>query len=261
MLIQVLSDLHLETEQFNAAPAPGADVLVLAGDIDNRWDGLNQFANWPVPVVFVAGNHEFDRREWSEAWVALRQRCQQLGIHMLEKESLVLTGAQGERVRFLGTTRWTDFDLEGPARREKALKAAHYFVRVMKTTVGGELMNAHFVREEALSCRQWLEQQLLEPILFPDRKAWDRTVVITHFGPSRRSADPRYGMQPGTSSFLNDDESLIPMADLWIHGHVHCRHGYEVTHARGSTKVIANPRGHGHKGEPEGYDPLRCVSV
>ena len=51
------------------------------------------------------------------------------------------------------------------------------------------------------------------------------------------------------------------MADAWIHGHVHCRHGYEVTHARGRTWVIANPRGHGHKGEPEGYDPLRCVSV
>ena len=214
-----------------------------------------------MPVVFVAGNHEFDRREWTQAWDALRERCAQLGLHMLEKEDLVLTGPQGERVRFLGTTRWTDFDLEGPVRREKALKAAQYFVRVMKTTVQGEPMNAHFVREEALDCRAWLEKQLLDPVLFPERKAWDRTVVITHFGPSRRSADPRYGMQPGTSSFLNDDESLIPMADLWIHGHVHCRHDYVVSHARGQTRVVANPRGHGHKDEPVGFDGLRCVEV
>ena len=51
MQIQLLSDLHLETETFDPAPAPGAELLVLAGDIDATWDGFARFAGWPVPVL------------------------------------------------------------------------------------------------------------------------------------------------------------------------------------------------------------------
>ena len=40
MRIQLLSDLHLETENFSPQPAPGADLLVLAGDIDAGPGGL-----------------------------------------------------------------------------------------------------------------------------------------------------------------------------------------------------------------------------
>ena len=35
MRLQLLSDLHLETEVFEPRPAPGAELLVLAGDIDS----------------------------------------------------------------------------------------------------------------------------------------------------------------------------------------------------------------------------------
>jgi predicted phosphodiesterase len=61
--IQLLSDLHLETELFDPVPAPGADLLALAGDIDSTWQAFERFAGWPVPVLVVAGNHEFDGRE------------------------------------------------------------------------------------------------------------------------------------------------------------------------------------------------------
>ena len=37
MRIQLLSDLHLETETYRPEPAPGAELLVLAGDIDSSW--------------------------------------------------------------------------------------------------------------------------------------------------------------------------------------------------------------------------------
>ncbi|HNJ83218.1 MAG TPA: phosphoesterase, partial [Piscinibacter sp.] len=59
MRIQLLSDLHLETEAFEPEPNPAAELLVLGGDIDSRWDALARFAGWPVPVLMVAGNHEF----------------------------------------------------------------------------------------------------------------------------------------------------------------------------------------------------------
>jgi hypothetical protein len=83
---------------------------------------------------------------------------------------------------------------------------------------------------------------------------WDQTVAITHFAPSLLSADPRYGKQPGTASFCNTDDELLHHADLWLHGHLHCRHDYRVPRAgRLPTRVVANPRGLAHKGEVDGY--------
>ena len=52
MNIQILSDLHLETEDFEPQAAPDADLLVIAGDVDSTWEGLSLFANWPVPVLY-----------------------------------------------------------------------------------------------------------------------------------------------------------------------------------------------------------------
>ena len=41
-------------------------------------------------------------------------------------------------------------------------------------------------------------------------------MAITHFAPSLRSADPRFGSQSGTASFCNADDELLPLADLWL---------------------------------------------
>jgi hypothetical protein len=51
------------------------------------------------------------------------------------------------------------------------------------------------------------------------------------------------------------------LARLWIHGHVHCRHDYRVSHEGTETRVVCNARGHGKRGEAQGYDGLLCVEV
>jgi hypothetical protein len=259
MKLQLLSDLHLETEVFAPEPAPGAELLVLAGDIDAGWDGLARFAGWPVPVLVVAGNHEFDGRELRTAWPALRARCDALGLRLLECEACTLTGADGRRVRFLGTVRWTDFELFGPPGHkefERARRAAGYFQRVMAATRDGQPFDADAVRDEALACRDWLRGALAEPA------GADACVVITHFGPSLRSADPRYGRQPGTASFCNADDALLPLADLWLHGHLHCRHDYRVPRPDGrAMRVVCQARGLAGKGEDQGFDPFKLIEV
>jgi hypothetical protein len=254
--LQLLSDLHLETEVFEPTPAPDAELLVLAGDIDSTWAGLEKFRGWPVPALFVAGNHEFDERELTQAWPALRERCAQLGIRLLECESVVVPDRGGQRIRFVATTRWSDFDLFGPAQRERAMRAGGYFVKIMRATRHGQPLDAAAVRDEALVCRDWLRAELRQP-----RAGWDTTVVITHFAPSLRSADPRYGKQAGTASFCNADDDLLPYADLWIHGHLHCQHDYRVPHATGATRVVCNPRGHAHKGEADAHRPLLVLEL
>jgi hypothetical protein len=256
--LQLLSDLHLETEDFQPRPAPGAELLVLAGDIDATWTGLQRFAGWPVPVLFVAGNHEFDGRDLNLAWPALREACASQGIDLLQRQTRVLEGGDGRRVRFVGTTRWSDFDLFGAAQRTRAQRAAGYFMRLMDARRGLEPFDAAAVREEGLACRAWLDAELRVPA----QGRWDSTVVITHFAPSVRSADPRYGRQPGTASFCNADDDLIPLTDLWLHGHLHCRHDYSLGRAgRKPSRVVCQARGLASKGEAEGFDPDLLLDI
>jgi hypothetical protein len=256
--LQLLSDLHLESETFDAEPAPGAEALVLAGDIDATWAGLSRFAGWPVPVLFVPGNHEFDGRELLDAGPALRAQVEALGFVWLERRTAVLTGADGRRIRFAGTARWSDFDLFGASGRSRALRAGAYFQRVMRATRAGLPFDADAVREEALACRAWLAEALAEPA---DGR-WDATVAITHFAPSLLSADPRYGRQPGTASFCNADDDLLPRAALWLHGHLHCRHDYRVAHPDGSsTRVVCQARGLAAKEENLGWQPQRLIEA
>lgn len=251
MKLQLLSDLHLETEAYAPEPAPGAELLVLAGDIDTTWRSFELFRGWPVPVLFVPGNHEFDRRDVDAAREALRAHVTALGLRMLDDESVVLTDARGRRVRFLGSTRWCDFDAFGPAGRERAMRAGGYFQKVMQAERFGSPFGVDAVRALALESRAWLAGELARS------GDWDATVVITHFAPSLKSADPRYGRQPGTASFCNDDEALLPGAALWLHGHLHCRHDYRL----GGTRVVSNARGHVKRGEADGFDGQRVIEV
>jgi hypothetical protein len=262
--IQLLSDLHLETESFAPEPAPGADVLVLAGDIDATWAAYPRFANWPVPVLVVAGNHEFDGRELRQAWRDFSALCSGLGFRLLEQASCVLTGASGLAVRFVGTVRWCDFGAFGEAGRARAERAGSYFQRVMRATVqdddGSEqVFDVPAVRAEAEACRRWLQEALAVPAA---RQGAALTVAITHFAPSLRSADPRYGRQPGTASFCNADDDLLPLADLWLHGHLHCRHDYTVPRAgQRPTRVVCQARGLAARDEDQGFVPGRLIEL
>ena len=279
MKLQLLSDLHLETESYQPVPAPGAELLVLAGDIDTTWRSFELFRGWPVPILFVPGNHEFDKRDVDEAREALRAHVKALGLRMLDDEAAVLTDAQGRRVRFIGCTRWCDFDAFGPAGRERAMRAGGYFQNVMQATRHGEVFGVDAVRRLALDSRAWLADELART------GDWDATVAITHFAPSLKSADPRYGRQPGTASFCNNDEDLLPGATLWLHGHLHCRQDYRIVHPpsastqpsprggppvlgsgpadgrSGSTRIVSNARGHVRKGEADGFDGQRVFEV
>ena len=122
MRLQLLSDLHLETEVYEPSPAPGAELLVLAGDIDSTWAGLERFRGWPVPVALRRRQPRVRRSRDHEAWPALRERCARLGIRLLECETALSDDKAGRRIRFVATTRWCDFDLS--ARRSASARCA-----------------------------------------------------------------------------------------------------------------------------------------
>jgi len=261
--IQLLSDLHLESHpDYHPRPAPDADLLVLAGDIGSYQRGsrlagdtfgLERFAparGWPVPVLYVPGNHEYDHLDFDATHERLRRTCEDLGITWLEREVVAFAG-----LRFIGTTLWSDFDALALApgqpqpelarvlkQRHKAFRAANFYLEKAATVRGGQPMLAEGWREQALVCQAWLEQALAQPFD-------GTTVVVTHFAPSLRSADPRYGLVPGTAGFCNSLDHLLPRAHWWLHGHLHCAHDYVAEGCR----VVSNALGYAAKGEQEGF--------
>jgi predicted phosphodiesterase len=275
--LQLLSDLHLEAQpQFRVTPAPQADVLVLAGDIGSYQStskladadfGLGQFSprkGWPTPVLFVPGNHEYDALDFDVAHARLRETCERLGITWLERETVVLQG-----VRFIGTTLWTDFDAlalhknTGPGdspdgsrlarmlkQREKAFRAANFYLQKAATTRHGQPWLASEMRDQALICQAWLREALAQPFA-------GTTVVVTHFAPSLHSADPRYGLTPGTAGFCNALDDWLALTPWWLHGHLHAPSHY--VH-RGCT-VVANPLGYAHKNEQAYFRPDCILEV
>ena len=271
--IQLLSDLHLETHpHFVPTPASHADVLVLAGDIGSYQPGsmlsaqgqvdfgLSRFsprpdlAGWPVPVLFVPGNHEYDGMAFEEADARLRQTCEDLGIIHLHQREEVIRG-----VRFLGCTLWSDFEalvpLSGPITqqlqaRQKAERAADFYLRKTGTTLNGKPFLSAAVRAKAQDDQAWLSNALSETFEGP-------TVVVTHFAPSLRSADPRYGLTPGTAGFCNALDHLMPKAQVWLHGHLHCAQDY----VHQDCHVLANPFGYARKNEQIRFDPQKLVRV
>jgi Icc-related predicted phosphoesterase len=254
MKIQLFSDLHLEfVPGYAPQPAAGADITVVAGDLGHSPDVLERLAGWPTPVLFVPGNHEYDQQDYDEAEAELREVAASLGITYLNGDVHIFDG-----VRFIGVTRWCDFGLLGPDRLEDCMNAGEYYLRIMGTSRKGKLFNAQEVRTVGLAQRDWLADTLREPFT-------GSTVVITHFGPSKRSADPRYGLVKGTAAFCNNDDDLIPLAELWLHGHLHCAHDYEVDRPSGSlsqtTRVVCNPRGYENRREHLGFREQLLIDV
>ncbi len=280
MRIQLLSDLHLEVHpNWIATPAPDADLLVLAGDIGSYQAGslladedfgLRRFSRqggWPVPALFVPGNHEYDTLDFDATHERLRQTCERLGIVWLEREVFSCNDRFGQPFRFVGTTLWSDFDALGPSRalandptlnllaqqlkaREKAFRAANFYLRKAGITRYGLPFLAEPVREHSLVCQEWLTRALHEPFD-------GTTVAVTHFAPSLKSADPRYGHTPGTAGFCNALAHLLPYAKLWLHGHLHAPSDY----VEAGCRVVANPLGYARKGEQGAFDPQLCVSL
>jgi hypothetical protein len=277
MRIQLFSDLHLERyPDFQPLIFPDTDVVVLAGDIGSYQAGsrlatdefgLERFSprrpDAPkAAVLFVPGNHEFDALEFDATLARLRATCAALGIAWLDREVVEIG-----RVRFIGSTLWSDFEaLAGQesdaAKRQKALekafRAANYYLSKNTTLRAGVPVLAEDLRTMALDCQAWLRAALAVPFE-------GSTVVVTHFAPSLLSADPRYGLTAGTAGFCNSLDALFPRADVWMHGHLHCMNDYvaegEVDGRAWRCRVVANPLGYLSKGEQEAFRPYLVVEL
>lgn len=234
MKLGIVSDLHLSRAP-QAPPRADADAWVLAGDIARPADAIAWARALERPVFYVPGNHEFYGGALPQVVQELRALAAGSQVRILDNEEAVLGG-----VRFLGSTLWTDFLLDGDGEgldraMQEAAARLHDFRRIRLDTQQPAIFSpldaiALFRRNAA-----WLQDRLQRP--------WPgRTVVITHHAPSARSLDPRFPGSPLNPSFASDLEHLMHEGGphLWVHGHLH----HSVDYACGGTRVLSNPRGY-----------------
>lgn len=273
MKIHALSDVHLEFQRWRRQwdiATINCDIHVLAGDIGVGMSGL-EFAlqKFSKPTIYVAGNHEFYcRRTVSEWWRDARKKVAGTHVLLLENETVVIDGT-----RFLGTTLWVDFSLFGHDQQEQMGKhcAARmndfsqiYLSRKSASRTAlepiesrnhlGTRLTWRKVAEWHQVARDFLNRQL------PRSGDWDRTVVVTHHSPSIRGIEDPAVPHRLDSGYAASLDHLIPLADCWIHGHVH--RADDCTGNQGG-RVIRNARGYADTGydSVDGFQWNRVVSL
>ena len=244
MKIQVLSDLHLEFEPYDWQDA-GADVVVLAGDIDLGLSGIR----WALdtitkPVIYVLGNHEFYHHEFPDLIAVARNFCRGTHVHVLESDAVTIEG-----VEFIGATFWTDFKLYGD--QSAAMLAAKNTMadyRVIKQSGGRE-----FAPEATSDLHQFTLDWLRD---LPDTNL--PRVVVSHHAPSEQSVPAQYKNHELTPAFATDLSDIVTQIkpSLWIHGHMHESADYRLN----DTRVVCNPRGYPQELGPT-FDDLFTVNI
>jgi predicted phosphodiesterase len=248
--ILYMSDLHLEMERWHlgvpgwaaflarhqaiaAHPARGpllgevgpVDLVVMAGDIHNGLRGIvyaDQVAKFlSVPVVYVAGNHEYYHQQMERLEPAfLRAAAQTDGrVQFLENTRASFT-FYGTRLHVLGCTLWTDYALNGHVPTAMGVAARSMNDHAYITGAQGVFTPAEALSRHQTS-RQWLHKTLAQ-LHRSDAQA--KTLIVTHHAPSPAVLGRRTGnIAPAYSSdMLVEFSHLAPTA--WIHGHTHHRH-------------------------------------
>lgn len=259
MRLHILSDLHLEflrdPSEFSL-PDVGADILVLAGDIHKHTRGIEWASEIRrqrgYEVIYVAGNHEYYHSHISGLPGQFRKVALAQGIHYLDNTAVTLNG-----VRFLGSTLWTDFQLNGPGElAHMSMRAAAEAMNdfwIIRAEGGAEFTPRDSVGLHRVA-RTWLESELATPHNGPK-------VVVTHHLPHPGSVAERFRGSPMSPAFASDLSALIEQyqPELWIHGHTHDRLDYKV----GRTRVVCNPMG--YPGERTGsgleFDPGLVIEI
>ena len=256
MRIQILSDLHLEFQpDLQLEIAPDLDALIVAGDIctstQRGFAYVRAQAGPDLPVIAVAGNHEFYGRVWQEARAAAPDHARQNGITWLDDASAEICG-----VRFVGATLWTDYEVYGTDKRAAAMEMAGRLMsdhRLISAGDDGGLQTsfspAHARKAHHVS-REHLGAALARPFA-------GTTVVVTHHGPHARSIAPKFRDTLLTAAFISDLSDVMERhaPALWVHGHTHVNFDYRI----GDTRVICNP--YGYPGENRRFDPRLVVEV
>lgn len=255
MRVQIFSDAHIDFPGSRGLPplVPGARLVIAAGDTcEGLVKALNRLRSaYPLPteIVVVAGNHEFYGSVWSDEIEAGISTARELNIHFLESE-VVTVG----RLRIIGATLWTDYDLFGERLREAAMVTARDIMRDHRRIKWQKSPWLRFRPIEAQGVHIWSREFIVKTLSIPHDGP---TLVVTHHAPCFE-AIPRDARDDLISAAYASN--LYPIIDrfqpdYWISGHTHV----SMDLRRGRTRLISNPIGYAD--ENWRYDPQFSLEI
>jgi Icc-related predicted phosphoesterase len=243
MKIYLISDLHLEFyksvhslwRHIRFPQVTDDDVLILAGDIGyglnhrsnvntNLRDLLLMFRSKWKHVIYVSGNHEYyplQRNSYDHDFMdyILRDMCKQVGIHFLQKGSVIIDG-----VRFMGCTLWSEI-------QPRAFDAMN----------DGKVFNYDIDKYRGIHYehKTWLRKELPQSDL--------PTIVVSHHLPSNDMIHPKYQAdihRVTNSAYASNLNAIIgankDIIKLWCCGHTHEYNHVDVE----GVPIICNPFGY-----------------
>lgn len=253
--LQLVSDLHVDlADTGRLRPAPGADLVVVAGDTCQgavaAFATLRRRIPAPMPIVMVMGNHEYYGAIRHEELTRARAAAPGFGITLLENDIAVIGG-----VRLLGATLWTDYALFGAAHRPVAMAAARRAMNDHR-----RIGLAHppawqpFLPADAATLHRESVRFLADGLAVPHDGP---SVVVTHHAPHPVCIAPRFGRDPVSAAFASDLSDLIAATapELWLSGHTH----HPVDRWLGRTRLVSNP--HGYRDECPSFDPTLVLEI
>lgn len=241
MKLQILSDLHLESQAFTLKVHPEADAVVLAGDVA-AWSArermLSLIKSCSKPVLYVPGNHEAYKTTRNAVW-DLHAHWKEGMSHFHPLSHYPHEYHHGDVV-VIGCTLWTNFSL--PFMYEGKVESRPALAEILaRNGISDFAMIDGFTTQE---CEHQYNNAVGYLRLMLERYADKKVVVVTHFLPSGRSIDAKYAGSALNPYFATDLEFLMqPNVKLWIHGHTHASCDYMVR----ETRVVCNPRGYNAK--------------
>jgi len=239
MKIHVMSDIHLEGVCYEPTSVE-ADVVVLAGDIGVGVKGVQwAMMSFDLPVVYVAGNHEYHDSAFTmdEHMLMMKQAAQGSNVVVLDNEVTVIN-----EVRFIGATLWTGGN--------NLLYCDQNIMMDWNEDDG--CLDAEKMKEIFEASCDFLKKELARPFK-------GKTVVVTHHAPSMQSIHEIYANNLQNECYATDVENIMTGADVWVHGHTHNNFDYIID----NTSVVCNPRGYSdcEGSENDGFDERKVVSL
>jgi len=256
MQAQIMSDIHLDFPGARGFPplAGGAELVLIGGDTCEGLVHAVEAMRMAYPhaaIAAVAGNHEFYGHTLGEELQAGRERARELGVHLLECETAIFDRL---RLRVIGATLWTDYELFGQCLREAAMRTAYDTMRDHKRIKWSRRPWRPFRPQEArmlhLQSRAYIEAELA--------KAYDgTTIVLTHHPATLVAIEPGFRGRMLAAAYASNLLATIDrhQPDFWISGHTH----YSMDLRRGRTRLISNPCGYAD--ENTRFDPQMVIEV
>jgi predicted phosphodiesterase len=247
MKVAIASDWHREFYQsFEITLDGDTDMMIVAGDVHPDSDKVAELLfDLRIPVVFVAGNHDYYGSIFEETLAKMRKRFANTNVEFLEKDSF-----EFGNFRFFGATLWSEYLTENQKRMladkpdrlaemrkinmNYALHSMNDF-NLIRTSTTGYLVNPEFFLNEFYATQTALNEFLAV-------ETNKKNIIVTHNAPTYATTNPIYQNSKLNPAFHNDMDDVIKnnKIELWVHGHTH----FDADMYLHGTRIVSNQFGY-----------------